>query len=125
MTGLFPEFSLSVESIHPSILYDGIDPLLIAANNINKVNDAPFRHAAAREWLVERVGFSNAGLGDVAWRMLFEIRARQGGWDELATWTDPETGKPGVGGSPPDTSDRLVRLHNEVDFGVLESNNFL
>jgi hypothetical protein len=106
----------------------GIAPLDVQGLYAGKTNERTFLNYPRGEVLCESVSFDNTGLGDVAWRMIYEFRRRSNSvfpgvvrgdaWATLYSWTDAETGYPKVG-TDGEVSANLIYHQGEVDFNRL------
>jgi hypothetical protein len=116
VAGLFP-------NEQPSI--GGVSPLEIQRRYAGKTNDRTFLGYERGEVLCESVSYDNTGLGDIAWRMVYEFRrrknsgiGREDAWATIYAWTDPETGYPKLG-TDDLVSSELVFHQDEADFNRL------
>jgi len=90
-------FSIRRIEANSALVAGGIDPLVLQASYVNRVNSTSFIGFPPGEVLCESINFDNDGLGDVAFNMAYEFRAKEYGWNPEAILFDVATGEPYVG----------------------------
>lgn len=90
-------FSIRRIEANSALVAGGIDPLVLQASYVNRVNSTSFFGFPPGEVLCESINFDNDGLGDVAFNMAYEFRAKEHGWNPEAILFDVATGEPYVG----------------------------